>query len=185
MEIDFNHWHIEVDVEATRRAYADIIQSDAQECGCSMCRNFIAQRNAAYSPDVLQFFKQVGIDAAKEIHLSCINEAPDRHLYLISHCFIGTVQPDDLLLDFQIQEKCFSEAASNLSKVTDSLERQRLMNELNGFINIDQKASQFFNPSITFLPRNITPKNFPSPTVTVDTSITFPWVLDKNEEPIQ
>jgi hypothetical protein len=57
---------IRYDREMTLRAYAGITTDGAAECGCSYCRNFIAQRGSIYPPSFLSLLHQLGIDPTKE-----------------------------------------------------------------------------------------------------------------------
>ena len=50
----------------TQKAYADITADGAVECGCSYCRNFIAQRASIYPASFLALLDQLGIDPTKE-----------------------------------------------------------------------------------------------------------------------
>lgn len=54
------------DRERTQRAYAGMTSGDAEECGCSHCRNFAAQRSTAYPETFRRVLDQLGIDPAKE-----------------------------------------------------------------------------------------------------------------------
>jgi hypothetical protein len=54
------------DREQTQNAYSAIKSGDAERCGCSYCRNFAAQRAAAYPPKFRLLLDQLRIDPAKE-----------------------------------------------------------------------------------------------------------------------
>ena len=57
---------IRSDKEQTRRAYAAMTSGSAERCGCSYCRNFIAQRSTAYPENFRLLLDQLGIDPQKE-----------------------------------------------------------------------------------------------------------------------
>jgi hypothetical protein len=57
---------IRFDRVCTSDAYARIEKPGAEECGCAMCRNFIAQRSRAYPSSFLVLLGRLGIDASKE-----------------------------------------------------------------------------------------------------------------------
>jgi hypothetical protein len=57
---------IRYDRAATIQAYAAITTDDAAECGCSFCRNFIANRPSIYPQTFLALLDQLGIDPSKE-----------------------------------------------------------------------------------------------------------------------
>jgi hypothetical protein len=57
---------IRFDREMTQNAYRGITTDSAAECGCSFCRNFVAQRAYVYPASFLALLDQLGIDPAKE-----------------------------------------------------------------------------------------------------------------------
>ena len=57
---------VRYDRERTEKAYAGIKGGDAERCGCSYCRNFAAQRSAAYPENFRRLLNQLGIDVDKE-----------------------------------------------------------------------------------------------------------------------
>ena len=62
----FRRWRIKYDPDATRKAYAQVLQGSPEECGCNTCKNFAAARNYAYPPEAKAFFELLGIDLSKE-----------------------------------------------------------------------------------------------------------------------
>ena len=54
------------DRESTQRAYDAIESGGTTDCGCSLCRNFIAQKPSAYPPSFLDLLELLGINPAKE-----------------------------------------------------------------------------------------------------------------------
>lgn len=61
-QIQCGNWLLDVDVEATRRAYLD---APAIDLCCLDCQNYGAVTRT-FSGDLLAFFQQFGIDPAKE-----------------------------------------------------------------------------------------------------------------------
>ncbi|HEY7403236.1 MAG TPA: hypothetical protein VIB39_06925 [Candidatus Angelobacter sp.] len=57
---------IRFDRERTSKAYAAIVQGDAERCRCASCLNFAAQRNAAYPQVFRSLLDRLGIDPNKE-----------------------------------------------------------------------------------------------------------------------
>ena len=68
MTVTFDGWVVEVDVEATRRAYAQTKAGYARSCSCLNCRNFVAarDRNLVFPADALALFERMGIDSSCE-----------------------------------------------------------------------------------------------------------------------
>ena len=54
-----------IDRRCTTEAYSQISTPGSEECGCAMCRNYIAQRSTIYPLSFLTLLQQLGIDAAK------------------------------------------------------------------------------------------------------------------------
>src|SRR5713226_775559 len=57
---------VRYDRDATLAAYAELQHGDAERCGCSGCRNFIAARAQAFPDTFRNFLAELGIDANKE-----------------------------------------------------------------------------------------------------------------------
>jgi hypothetical protein len=92
-KVECGGWCLEVDVEATRRAYTTILAGDPETCGCVLCRNFAAARHLAYSVAVLDFYERLGISADREAETYEAGPAgPDGLRYYGGwHHFIGRV----------------------------------------------------------------------------------------------
>lgn len=54
------------DRDATQLIYSKIERGDADECGCSYCRNFAAQRASAFPGSFRVLLEDLGIDPTKE-----------------------------------------------------------------------------------------------------------------------
>jgi hypothetical protein len=65
-EIRIGDQIVRYDPERTRQAYSTIEFGDPEQCGCSYCRNFIAQRSIAYPTSFRILLDQLGIDFEKE-----------------------------------------------------------------------------------------------------------------------
>ena len=59
-KVECGSWQLELDVEATRRAYRSIQVGGPETCGCAFCRNFAAARELAYPAAVLAFYEPIG-----------------------------------------------------------------------------------------------------------------------------
>jgi hypothetical protein len=57
---------VRFDRSCTEQGYAHIATPGPEECGCSMCRNFIVQRSTAFPESFLALLHRLGIDHAKE-----------------------------------------------------------------------------------------------------------------------
>ncbi len=82
MRHSFLRWTLEAHPDLTRRVHGQIPQGGAVSCGCDPCRNFVSLRQQVYPPPVLQLFRDLGIDAAKETEVMHVCRLPDgRHAY--------------------------------------------------------------------------------------------------------
>jgi hypothetical protein len=68
VHFEFHGWAAEVDVDATRHAYAVGSPGASVECGCDECANFITAREAGYVyPDkVAKLLQDMGVDLSRE-----------------------------------------------------------------------------------------------------------------------
>jgi hypothetical protein len=165
----YQHWHIEVDVDATRSAYAAIEKSDSESCTCDMCRNFLAQRSDAYSPEIRAFFSELGVDADKELCNSSYADG-EKETYFLVHCFVGTIAPDALRTRHAELRQMLAEAA----KEYDANRRGVLVAEF-------EEASNTVDPldasPVDFHVGAICGIDFPLPCVSTSISIALPWVV--------
>ena len=76
---------VRFDPQATTALYENTItKAGADECGCTYCRNFAAQRMKAYPDEFIGLLAQLGADPRKELeafYYSSGPENPKRHLY--------------------------------------------------------------------------------------------------------
>lgn len=66
VEIRFGDQLIRHDRTRTREGYATMTSGGADDCGCSYCRNFVAQRATVYPAKFTSLLDQLGIDPSKE-----------------------------------------------------------------------------------------------------------------------
>ena len=72
---------IRYDAERNRRAYAQVARGGAEDCACVHCRNFAAQREAAYPADFRAMLELLGIDYRKEEESYDLHSADGQVLY--------------------------------------------------------------------------------------------------------
>ncbi|MBD3653530.1 hypothetical protein [Kangiella sp.] len=90
---------VTVDSEKTKEIYSLITNGSAVDCGCSYCRNFLAQAPNCFPQDVLNFFEQCGIDPIKDAEVYEMGPVPldnELHLYCGEYYFICESEPDDV-----------------------------------------------------------------------------------------
>ena len=73
MRLDFRSYSVEVDAEATRRAYEALSRTD-EACTCSGCRNFSLAIGDALGEGGRRFFEELGVDPAKPTE-ACVDDA--------------------------------------------------------------------------------------------------------------
>src|SRR5574341_2005780 len=91
--VECGEWVLEVDVEATRRAYTTIKVGDPETCGCLYCRNFAAVRHVAYPAAALELYDRLGNtpDREAETYEEGPSETGDLHHYGGWHHVIGRI----------------------------------------------------------------------------------------------
>jgi hypothetical protein len=80
------------DPEATRRAYAATSMGSPEECGCTPCLNFAAQRLDIYPTAVLDLFEKLGIAYNREAeiyHMARLESG--KHFYGGWFHFVGSI----------------------------------------------------------------------------------------------
>ena len=73
MRLDFKSYSVEIDAEATRRAYEALPRTD-EACTCSGCRNFSLAIGDALGEGGRRFFEELGVDPAKPTE-ACVDDA--------------------------------------------------------------------------------------------------------------
>ncbi len=90
--IRFGRWEIECDPEATRKAYALVLRSGPEECGCAPCRNFMAARAQVYPAEVLALFEKLGVSPDREVEIYHMARlTPGQHFYGGWFHFVGSI----------------------------------------------------------------------------------------------
>lgn len=93
--VELNGWILECDVEATRRAYAQIASGDPEVCGCLFCRNFAASRSGIYPASARRLYSQLGISVELEAEVYELGPTTSGgRLYGGWHHFVGRVAHD-------------------------------------------------------------------------------------------
>lgn len=88
--LSFGQWRYTVDRDATEAAYSRATQGDAQRCGCSHCRNFVAVRDLALPRQFRDLLVTLGIDASKEGEVYHEGRlGPGKHCYGGWYHFVG------------------------------------------------------------------------------------------------
>ena len=64
MRLDFKNFSVEIDAEATRRAYEGLPRTD-ERCSCAGCQNFPLAIGKALSEEGRRLFGSMGVDPAK------------------------------------------------------------------------------------------------------------------------
>ena len=64
MRLDFKNFSVEIDAEATRRAYEGLRRTD-ERCSCDGCQNFPLAIGKALSEEGRRLFESMGVDPAK------------------------------------------------------------------------------------------------------------------------
>ena len=90
--VRFGRWTVRCDVGKTRAAYA-LTTGCAEQCGCTICKNFVAARDSVYPAEVKRLFEELGIDIQREsevVHSHRI--ARGRHSYSGWFYLFGTIE---------------------------------------------------------------------------------------------
>ena len=79
--VRFGRWTVRADPARTRAAYVHAIAA-SEECGCNVCKNYIAARDNAFSAEARAVFDAVGVDRRREIEVYHTRRvARGRHAY--------------------------------------------------------------------------------------------------------
>ena len=75
MTLDFKNFSVEIDAEATRRAYEVLPRTD-EGCSCDGCQNFPLAIGKALSEEGRRLFESMGVDPAKatEAYVNCARD---------------------------------------------------------------------------------------------------------------
>jgi hypothetical protein len=81
---------IRYDRDATAAVYGTLEHGDAEECGCTFCKNFAVQRELIYPPSFRALLEQLGVDPNKEGEIFECGPVKDGcHLYGGWFHFVG------------------------------------------------------------------------------------------------
>ena len=90
-EVNIKDWKLLIAPEQTKKFLRNI-KSDAETCGCSYCRNFIAGRNTAFSEEFIHILETLGIDFKRDVQTSHLcKTAEGRHQYDVNYYFVGKI----------------------------------------------------------------------------------------------
>lgn len=68
--LKFKEWELEFERLLTEQTYKDISESGAETCNCNDCKNYIANRDKVFPFEVLELFKNLGVDYKKEVEIT-------------------------------------------------------------------------------------------------------------------
>ena len=91
MRISIGNNTVDVDVAATKAAYAKFSIPGPEECGCSYCRNWVSQRTKTYPAAVKNLLQRMGIKAGYETEIWEVPSEDNRHYYSGWYPFIGEI----------------------------------------------------------------------------------------------
>lgn len=94
--VTYKDWMFEVDIEATRQVYKDVANGGAGTCGCTNCKNYLAQIDFAFPQDIKQLLFDLGIDYQKDYEVWHYSKL-DSGLHMYGGCFhfIGSFSEPD------------------------------------------------------------------------------------------
>lgn len=149
----YKDWILTVDRKATQAMYAGLGSSSSEDCGCTDCKNYIANRPNIFPVEVKELFARLGIDYFKESEIWRVYKADYLHVYNVYFHFKGTLEGSDCLVS--VQDGGFT------SLLIPVDERVSI-----GF-SLDNSMSCFDDN------RNL---------VQIEFAVKLPWLLDKAEE---
>jgi hypothetical protein len=97
-ELSFYGWVVEFDADMNRHFDRKAAGFGSESCDCVPCRNFLAQWNDVYPPDVVDFLNTIG---SPPFEVEVLHFGPegdkqgDKHLYQAWIPFIGTLRRGD------------------------------------------------------------------------------------------
>ena len=88
MVFDFGPFSIDVDVERTRKYYAESSRMLTEGCDCILCRNFLAAYDSL-DIEIRQFFDNLGVDIRKAADMTTMHgDAEKNILYYQGFCHL-------------------------------------------------------------------------------------------------
>ena len=67
--VKYRDWVFEVDRDLTKKTYSNVLGSGADSCVCNDCNNYVAYRDKVFPAEVLELYKDLGIDFRKEVEI--------------------------------------------------------------------------------------------------------------------
>ena len=91
MRLNLGNIELEIDVEATRQAYAKVELSGPDDCTCPHCQNWVAQRDKIFPQEIIELLVRMGIKPGCESQVSVIDNSDGRLDYWGSYPFVGNI----------------------------------------------------------------------------------------------
>lgn len=76
--VKFKAWIFEIDKALTEQTYQNIGDSGADTCSCNDCKNYVAYRDQVFPKEIIDVFKELGIDYRKEVEVTTWETLPNR-----------------------------------------------------------------------------------------------------------
>ena len=96
-EITYRDWVFDCDVEGTRKAYESIAAGGVETCECTGCKNFLVQRDSLFPDEVLNLFKQLGVNYKRDAEIyHTARLRPGVHLYGGWFHFVGAIRNEPI-----------------------------------------------------------------------------------------
>ena len=91
-QVRFLDWIFLVDKKLTQSIYLRVAKGGADNCNCSMCKNYVVARQNLFDLSLRNFFKTVGVEMNKEYEVCHMNkETNGLHLYSTWFDFAGQI----------------------------------------------------------------------------------------------
>src|ERR1700733_2077237 len=90
--VRFGRWAVRAEPEKTRSAYADRVSATSR-CGCNICKNYEAVRDAIFTAEARDLLKDLGVDYRRETEMVHSHRiARGRHAYDGWFHLFGTIE---------------------------------------------------------------------------------------------
>ncbi|MEJ7862227.1 MAG: hypothetical protein WKF90_11415 [Pyrinomonadaceae bacterium] len=84
-KVKFRNWEFEVDLELTRKSFANKLNGSSDTCSCDCCKNFREQRESIFPKEIRILFEDLGVNFRKEEYLCEIDQLENGLLNYIGH----------------------------------------------------------------------------------------------------
>ena len=149
----FGNFSIDVDVERTRKYYAESSRTLTEGCDCILCQNF----RAAYESldtEIKRFFDNLGVDILKAADMTTMHADAERNiLYYDGVCHL-----------------CGSMVDGSIEKHCDQPLRKAWHHTPQYVVNA--ACTVYFTTNYAMVE-----KSFPDPVLQMEVAIEIPWVL--------